>query len=142
MRLWASSVVSTLVLTSLALAAVRGDGARPFVVVVVGLALLTGATVLGDLPRAVTFDADGIRRRCLVRDQRIGWDAVVAVERLRPTLLRRGGTRGLVARGRRGRWLLTDRTEPPAVHDELRRLVAAVVPTVRWDVPEPTWARE
>ena len=139
-RLWVSSVASSVVVLALAAMAARGGAARPVIGVLTGLGVLLWATTLADVPHRVTFDAVGVRRRCVLRDQRIPWASIVAVERLRPGLLRRGGRRGLVARGRRGRWLLTDRTETPAQHDALRRVVAAA--QVRFDVAAPTWERE
>jgi hypothetical protein len=140
--LWTSSIVSTCGLGGLAVVTLRSAGPRPGPLVVAGLASVVLAVVLLDLPRETVLDAEGVRRRCLLRDQRIAWASVVAVERLRPRMLRPGGRRGLVLRGRRGRWLLTDRTEPPADHDRLRRFVTDVAPSVRWDVPAPEWSRE
>lgn len=139
-RLWVSSAASTVVVGALAVLALRGSATAPVMAVLGVLAVLLSATTLADLPRRVTFDAEGLRRQCLLRDQRIPWASVVAVERLRPGLVRIGGRRGLVARGRRGRWLLTDRTETPAQHEALRRVVGAV--SVRFEVAAPTWERE
>lgn len=133
-------ILSPTLLVALGVAALRrGYAPLPAALVVLGVALL--AAVLLDLPRRAVLDHDGILRVAVLRRQRLGWDRVVAVERMPPSALGRlrgasGG--GLVARGRRRRWLLADRTETAVEHGRLRDLLASLDPPVPLRATSPT----
>lgn len=122
-----AAVVVTLGAASLARS---GPGIGSTLVLVLGTVLL--GTVLLDRPRRTRFTSEGIERVCPLRTSVLPWTIVVAVERVRTPVWRVGATGGLVARSRRGRWLLSDRAEDPALHDALVRLVADAAPHVRF----------
>ena len=115
----------------LGVAALLRSGVRPSPLAVTALGSLLLLTVLLDRPRRTEFTAEGIRRVCPLRSSTLPWSRIVAVERTRPMRPRRGATGGLVARTRRGRWLLSDIPEDPRVHDALVLLMAAAAPHVR-----------
>jgi hypothetical protein len=96
----------------------------------------SGAVVLYDHPSRVQFDRDGVHRVCPLRRHTLPWDRLHAIERPRPTsiaTLRNLRERpdepivsgGLLARGRgrRRRWLLSDRLESRDEYDRLRELL-------------------
>lgn len=112
-----------------------GAGTGSTLVLVLGLVLL--GTVLLDRPLRTRFTSEGIERVCPLRTSVLPWTTVVAVERVRTPVWRVGATGGLVARSRRGRWLLSDRAEDPVLHDALARLVADAAPHVRFLAQRP-----
>lgn len=117
--------------------ALRGGGPTVGAAAVLVLAALALVVLLVDLPRRTEVDRNGLLRVCLLRRERIGWDRLVAVERQRRRITG-PGTGGLVARGRRGRWLITTSAEPPAVHTRLARLLAEHAPGVRLQAEPPS----
>ena len=118
------------IMVGLAALARSGPGVGPMAVTVLGGLLLL--SVLMDRPTRTEFTAEGIRRVCPLRASTLAWVDVVAIERARVSsrALGRGG--GLVARTRRGRWLLSDAAEAVVVHEALAHLVAHAAPSVRF----------
>lgn len=127
--LWGATAVSTLFLLALAAASLVRAGMTPPTIVVLGLAALSTAVLLADLPRRTEVHADGLARVCLLRTEQVGWDRVIAIERQR-RLIGGRASGGLVARGRRGRWLLSTSAEPPREHERLRRALMVHAPHV------------
>lgn len=93
--------------------------------------VVAALVVAVDQPLRCEFDRAGIVRVCPLRRQRLDWDDIVALERLR-----RGG--GLVARlGSGRRIVLVDRREGHAEHRRLRDLVEEVAPGLAVSADEP-----
>lgn len=132
---WVWTSASAVLLGGLGTTALRTSGPRIATLVVLALATLATAVLLLDLPRRSEIRPSGIARVCLLRTELVPWHQVVAIERQRRRI-RGKGTGGLVARGRRGRWLLSSAAEPPHVHERLLAAVAAHAPAVRM-VAEP-----
>ena len=132
---WLWTTASALLLGGLGVTALRGSGLSITTLVVLALAALATAVLLLDLPRRSEITTAGIARVCLLRTELVPWDQVIAIERQRRRI-RGKGTGGLIARGRRGRWLLSSAAEPPHVHQRLLDAVAAHAPSVRM-VAEP-----
>jgi hypothetical protein len=128
---------SALAVLSVGIASLLRSGPVAGAVVVASLGAVLTASVLLDRPLRTTFTADGIVRTCPLRTSTMPWDSVVAIERTRTPAWRDTVSGGLVARTRRGRWLLCDRAEPPADFDDLVRLVGAAAPHVRVVAPAP-----
>jgi hypothetical protein len=134
--LWVATTVSAVFLTAVGLLALRGAGLRPAVLVVLALAVLALAVLVLDLPRRTEIHPHGLARVCLLRTEHVAWERVLAIERQR-RLLGGQASGGLVARGRRARWLLSTPAEPPQVHDRLRAALAQHAPHVRLVAPPP-----
>jgi hypothetical protein len=128
--LWVATAVSAVLLTTVGLLALRAGGPRPPALIVTALAGLALAVLLLDLPRRTEVHERGLARVCLLRTEHVGWERVIAIERQR-RLIGGRGSGGLVARGRRGRWLLSTPAEPPHVHERLRAALAQHAPHVR-----------
>lgn len=96
--------------------------------------------VLFDYPIAVTFDADGLTRRTLLRRQRISWSAVDQLSRSRPGVVagvRKLAHGGLVAVVGRRRYMLVDRCESPDEFAELERILDPIDDGILASVPRP-----
>lgn len=143
-----AAVTTPTLLVGLGLAGMVVDGVRglPLVLLVTGVA--AGAWAAVALPRRVLVDTDGIRRDCLLRQHRLAWAQVAAIERgpgprrtrtRPPTRHERpevGG--GLLARGHgRRRWMLTDRVESPREFDALVAIVEDAAADTDVEAPRP-----
>jgi hypothetical protein len=133
--LWVATAFSALLLSTVGLLALRAGGPRPPALIVAALAGLALAVLLFDLPRRTEVRAEGLARVCLLRTEHVPWARIVAIERQR-RLIGGRGSGGLVARGRRGRWLLSAPAEAPHVHERLRAALAQHAVHVRL-VAEP-----
>lgn len=132
-----AGIASPLVLVGLGGAAIARGGVAPLPLGVLLIGVALAVVVVLDVPRRVEFDTSGITRVCPLRRQRLPWDTIVAIERVRPTATStiRGAvdrrtrtapkvTGGLAARGNgKRRWLLTDRIEGQREHDQLVALI-------------------
>lgn len=128
---WACLVFSVVAFVALGVygVIVGGVGTPALGLLVVGLGL--GAAAVWDLPWVTEIDADGVRRRSLAREQRVGWDDVVSFER-------RGNRHkgALVLRTvERRRIALTDVVERPDEWDRLRELAGRYAAGV--SLPDP-----
>ena len=110
------------------------------------IGLVLAFVVLWDVPRSVEFSPDGVCRRCVLRAPVLGWDRVVAIERVPTRPMSYDGIqrrlaglkgherpqgRGLVARvPPKRRYLLCDVSERPDQWDELRSKLARWTPGV------------
>jgi hypothetical protein len=144
-----AAVATPLALAGLGLRSLTVAGPNPGAIglVVVASVLAVGGALF--LPRRVEFDRTGVLRVFLARRQHLPWDAVVALERSRPSTppspLRPTGTvpaprvtGGLVARGgRHRRWMLTDRVESQVEYEQLAALVGSLGAPVRLRAPRP-----
>jgi hypothetical protein len=148
----AAAVFTPVALTLLGGAALTSGDVLLVPAGLVAVGLVLGVVVLVDLPRRAIFDREGLTRVCWLRRQRVSWSEVVAIERTRPSstsvarnaMQREGSDRelrvsgGLVARGPgKRRWLLTDRVESRAEHDQLRALLGAIPRPVALRAPRP-----
>ena len=83
----------------------KSSGASPLVLIA---GLIATLIVMVDYPIAVTFDADGLTRRTLLRRQRMRWSTIDQLSRSRPGIvagvrkLAHGGLVAVVGRRRRG----------------------------------------
>ena len=118
----------------------------PTVLLLAGVAAVAIVTL--DHPIAVTFDADGLTRRMLLRRHRMPWSAIDQLSRSRPGLVagvRRMSHGGLVAVVGRRRYMLVDRCESPDEFAALERLLDPVDVSILEHVPrphasaQPTW---
>lgn len=113
-----------------------GPGLGSLVVSALGV-LLVGAVLL-DRPTRTEVTEAGLRRVCPLRTATLPWSAVIAIERTRAPRWRDAASGGLVARTRRGRWLLSDRAEPRVTYDALVQRVNEFAPGVRVVARPPT----
>lgn len=134
--LWLSTGVSAAFLLGVGLRSFSRSGSSVPTLIVLGLAALSVAVLLGDLPRRTEVHPAGLVRVCLLRSEHVAWDRVIAIERQR-RLIGARASGGLVARGRRGRWLLSSPAEPPREHDRLRRAIGTYAPHVRLAAEPP-----
>lgn len=147
-----AAAITPVALTALGGAAILDGGPHPVPVLLLLGGLGLAAVVLGDMPRRVEFDLEGLTRVCVLRRHRLEWDRVVAIERSRPstvtvarnTMDRRSSrgestvSGGLLARGSgRRRWLLTDRVESRDEHSRLAALLERVPKPVVLRAPTP-----
>jgi hypothetical protein len=110
----------------------------PTLVLVAGV--VATLIVLFDYPIAVTFDADGLTRRTLLRRQRLRWSAIDQLSRSRPGVVagvRRLSHGGLVAVIGRRRYMLVDRCESPDEFAELERILDPIDDRILERVPRP-----
>jgi hypothetical protein len=110
----------------------------PTLVLVVGLVFTL--IVLFDYPIAVTFDAEGLTRRTLLRRQRMRWSGIDQLSRSRPGVVagfRKLAHGGLVAVVGRRRYMLVDRCESPDEYAELERILDPVDVCILERVPRP-----
>jgi hypothetical protein len=118
--------------------AAAGFRVLPTLVLVAGVAATL--IVLFDYPIAVTFDADGLTRRTLLRRQRIRWSAIDQLSRSRPSFvagIRNLAHGGLVAVVGRRRYMLVDRCESPDEFAELERILDPIDDSILERVPRP-----
>lgn len=110
----AMSLAGVVVLTALALFAAVSAGSTPVTWVLAVVALVGAVVMLFDMPISSSFDSAGVTRRALLRHQRLRWDDVDRLSRVRKGMFRSsktGPTGGLIAvRGRRN-YTLVDRME-------------------------------
>jgi hypothetical protein len=139
--LWASSGASTAFLLALGLRAFTRSGWTAPTLVVLALGALALTVLLADLPRRTEVRESGLDRVCLLRTEHVPWERVVAIERQR-RLIGGPASGGLVARGRRGRWLLSSPAEPPLQHERLRRALGTSAPHVRLVAEPPATTTE
>lgn len=138
-------------LVALALFAVFSAGSPVVTWALVVAAVISAAVILFDMPISSSFDADGVSRRALLWHQRLRWDDVDRLSRVRKGMLRSSKaapTGGLIAvRGRR-HYTLVDQMEGHAEHAALRvslgeageRLGIDRIAQPALDQP-PTWLR-
>lgn len=110
----------------------------PTLVLVAGV--IATLIVLFDYPIAVTFDADGLTRRTLLRHQRMQWSGVDQLSRSRPGIVagvRKLAHGGLVAVVGRRRYMLVDRCESPDEFAELERILDPIDAGILERVPRP-----
>ncbi len=92
------------------------------------ITLIAAGAALFDMPVSSVFDAEGVTRRALVRHQRLHWDDVNRLSRVRKGMFRSSKaspTGGLIAvRGRRN-YTLVDRMEGHQEHAALRLSLGA-----------------
>lgn len=131
-------LLAAVAVLGLGLTALLGPGRSLGALVVTALGALLVTAVLFDRPRRTVFSSEGIVRICPMRTGTLPWAAVVAIERTRAPMWRDRSSGGLIARTRRGRWLLSDHAEDPALHDAIARFVAEVAPGVRFLASRPT----
>lgn len=130
----ATAFASPLLLLAVGAIGVSAVGFRgvPRFITIIGLGLLTVSLL--DLPLHTRFDAEGIHRRCLLRQHTLPWDRVTVLQRARGNLksyVQLKGTAdermpsgGLVAVvGRARRYQLSDRIECRSEFDMLRDVV-------------------
>jgi hypothetical protein len=122
----AFSVGGTSLLVALAIFAVASVGFTVVSVVLIVVALLAAAVVVFDMPIASEFDRDGVTRRALARRDRLSWDGVDRLSRMRTGWFRSSKmapTGGLIAvRGRRN-VTLVDRMEGHVEYRHLRSVL-------------------
>jgi hypothetical protein len=109
-------------LGALALLAAVSVGSSVVTWVLTVLAVIGVAVVAFDMPISSSFDADGVTRRALLRHQRLRWDDVDRLARVRKGMMgsKVSPTGGLIAvRGRR-HYTLVDQMEGHAEHEALR----------------------
>lgn len=90
------------------------------------LTLMLVAVIVFDMPISTEFTRGGVTRRSLGYHQRIAWEDVTRLRRMRVGVLRsgsraRGG--GLVAVQGRRNFVLVDTMEGPQEYDELRKVL-------------------
>jgi hypothetical protein len=132
------AAVSAGLVLALGLVALLRPGRALGASLVAGIGALLVLAVLLDRPIRTVLAPEGIVRVCPLRTSTLPWSAVLAIERARTPVWRVGDRGGLVARTRRGRWLLSDRAEAPELHDAVARLVAETAPRVRFLASRPT----
>ncbi len=110
-------------LAVLALFAAVSAGWTVLTWVLVVVAAVSVIVVLVDMPISSSFDADGVTRRAPLRHQRLRWDDIDRLSRVRKGMFRSSKaapTGGLIAvRGRR-HYTLVDQMEGHAEHAALR----------------------
>ncbi len=114
--------VVCLLAIAVAVAVNNGFGVIPLIVMIaaVGSALV----VLFDMPLSTSVDAEGVVRRTPLRRQRIAWDDIDRLQRMRRvSLIPRVASKGLVAMRGPRQVLLCDRTESAFQFEEMRRVV-------------------
>jgi hypothetical protein len=117
------SVGGVVLLAGLALFAALSAGSTIVTWVLVVAAVISAAVILFDMPISASFDAEGVTRRALLWHQRLRWDDVDRLSRVRKGMFRSSKTSptgGLIAvRGRR-HYTLVDQMEGHAEHAALR----------------------
>ena len=110
----ALSLGGVVLLAALALFAVVTAGSTVVTWALVVAAVVSAAVILFDMPISSSFDADGVTRRALLWHQRLQWDDIDRLSRVRKGMLRSSKaapTGGLIAvRGRR-HYTLVDQME-------------------------------
>lgn len=113
-----------LLLVALGVYAVVSVGAAVVSGVLVVVAFFAAAVVVLDMPISSSFDADGVTRRALLFHQRLRWDDIDRLSRVRKGMFRSSKaspTGGLIAvRGRR-HYTLVDQMEGHVEHAALRK---------------------
>jgi hypothetical protein len=117
------SIGGVLLLAALALFAVVSAGSTIVMWALVVATVVSAAVILFDMPISSSFDTDGVTRRALLWHQRLPWDDVHRLSRVRKGMFRSSKaapTGGLIAvRGRR-HYTLVDQMEGHAEHAALR----------------------
>jgi hypothetical protein len=117
------SIGGVVLLIALAVVASVSGGSTIVTVVLVVAAVISAAVILFDMPISSSFDADGVTRRALLWHQRLQWDDVDRLSRVRKGMFRSSKmapTGGLIAvRGRR-HYTLVGQMEGHAEHAALR----------------------
>ena len=141
-RIYLTGIVSPLIVIGIAAAGtVVAGGLAVVPVILFVLGILIAAVSLLDTPRTTTIDADGIRRKCMLRTHHLAWHDVDAIAR-GPALTKARGrdangnasaTRqpgGLTAAAGRRRHLLADVAEDPYEFELLQRGMKTWCPDV------------
>lgn len=119
----ALSFGGVVLLVALALFAVVSVGSTVVTWVLVVASVVSAAVLLFDMPISSSFDTDGVTRRAPLWHQRLRWDDVDRLSRVRKGMLRSSKaapTGGLIAvRGRR-HYTLVDQMEGHGEHAALR----------------------
>lgn len=119
----ALSIAGVVLLAALALFAAASAGSTIVTWALAVATVISVAVILFDMPISSSFDADGVTRRALVRHQRLQWDDIDRLSRVRKGMFRSSKaapTGGLIAvRGRR-HYTLVDQMEGHAEHAALR----------------------
>jgi hypothetical protein len=119
----ALSIGGVLLLAALTLFAALSGGSTIVTWALVVFTVISAAVILFDMPISSSFDADGVTRRALLWHQRLRWDDVDRLSRVRKGMFRSSKaapTGGLIAvRGRRN-YTLVDQMEGRAEHATLR----------------------
>jgi hypothetical protein len=112
-----------ILLSALALFAIVTAGSTIVAWALAVAAVISAGVILFDMPISSSFDADGVTRRALLWHQRLQWDDVDRLSRVRKGMFRSSKaapTGGLIAvRGRR-HYTLVDQMEGHAEHAALR----------------------
>jgi hypothetical protein len=140
---WRGIVTSTagaliVLVAGVIVVAAVGFRVLPTLVLVAGVAATL--IVLFDYPIAVTFDADGLTRRTLLRRQRMHWSSIDQLSRSRPGVVagvRKLAHGGLVAVVGRRRYMLVDRCESLDEFAELERILDPIDEGILERVPRP-----
>jgi hypothetical protein len=134
------SAAGAVILLAAGVLVVAAVGFRVLPTLVLVAGVVATLIVLFDYPIAVTFDADGLTRRTMLRRQRMQWSAVDQLSRSRPGVvagLRKLAHGGLVAVIGRRRYLLVDRCESADEFAELERILDPVDDSILERVPRP-----
>jgi len=120
------SFAGVVVLVALAVFSVVSGGSITVTLSLSIVAALGGGVVLFDMPISSSFDADGVTRHALFRNQRLDWDDVDRLSRSRKGMFRSSKmapTGGLIAVRERRNYTLVDRMEGHAEFVQLRTSV-------------------
>jgi hypothetical protein len=119
----ALSLAGVGLLLALAAFAIASGGSTIVALALAMAAVISAAVILFDMPISSSFDADGVTRRAMIWHQRLQWDDVDRLSRVRKGMFRSSKaapTGGLIAvRGRR-HYTLVDQMEGRAEHAALR----------------------
>jgi hypothetical protein len=119
----ALSLGGVVLLWALAILAAASAGSTVVTWVLMVAAVVSAAVILFDMPISSSFDSDGVTRRALLWHQRLRWDDIDRLSRVRKGMFRSSKaapTGGLIAvRGRR-HYTLVDQMEGHAEHAALR----------------------
>jgi hypothetical protein len=119
----ALSIGGVVLLAALAVFAALTAGSTYLTWVLGVLAVASAAVILFDMPISSSFDAEGVTRRALLWHQRLRWDDVDRLSRVRKGMFRSSKAApmgGLIAvRGRRN-YTLVDQMEGHSEHAALR----------------------
>jgi hypothetical protein len=119
----ALSIGGVALLAALAVVAVVSGGSTIVTWALVVAAVISAVVILFDMPISSSFDAEGVTRRALLWRQRLRWDDVDRLSRVRKGMFRSSKaspTGGLIAvRGRR-HYTLVDQMEGHLEHAALR----------------------
>lgn len=133
----AAAFATPLLLGLVAASGFAVGGVHPVPIVISVVAVLLVGVALYDWPVSCSIELDGIVRRCLLRQQILEWDNVVAVQRARGALLSRApGGLTAVVRPRR-RYLLLSHVESRAEFDQVRALIEQWAPGLSVSAAEP-----